>query len=57
MNFRRRQNRGKPDPDKTVGGTLEFIARVNRKMPKVSKLPKMPKVNVFYLFYEIKNSR
>ena len=26
-------------------------------MPKVSKLPKMPKVNVFYLFYENRNSR
>jgi hypothetical protein len=27
------------------------------EMPKVPKLPKMPKVNVFYLFYENRNSR
>jgi hypothetical protein len=36
---------------------VKTLTRINREMPKVPKLPKMPKVNVFYLFYENRNSR
>jgi hypothetical protein len=34
-----------------------WVTKLPKEMPKVPKLPKMPKVNVFYLFYENRNSR
>ena len=30
---------------------------MRKEMPKLPKLPKMPKVNVFYRFFENRNSR
>ena len=36
---------------------LKCLNCLRKEMPKVPKLPKMPKVNVFYRFYENRNSR